>query len=41
MRLGRYFDTGAKFWVDLQAGYDLAIAERDPGAVIDKEVDPA
>ena len=24
LRLGRYFGTGAKFWVDLQAAYDLA-----------------
>jgi addiction module HigA family antidote len=41
LRLGRYFGTGAKFWVDLQAAYDLAVAERDLGAIIDKEVDPA
>jgi addiction module HigA family antidote len=41
LRLGRYFGTGARFWVDLQAGYDLAIAERDLGAIIEKEVDPA
>jgi addiction module HigA family antidote len=41
LRLGRYFGTGAKFWVDLQASYDLAIAERDLGAIIEKEVDPA
>jgi addiction module HigA family antidote len=41
LRLGRYFGTGAKFWVDLQAAYDLAVAERDFGAIIDKEVDPA
>ena len=41
LRLGRYFGTGAKLWVDLQAAYDLAIAERDLGAVIEKEIDPA
>jgi addiction module HigA family antidote len=41
LRLGRYFGTGAKYWVDLQAAYDLAVAERDLGAVIEKEVDPA
>jgi addiction module HigA family antidote len=41
LRLGRYFGTGAKFWVDLQASYDLAVAERDLGAIIDKEIDPA
>lgn len=41
LRLGRYFGTGAKFWVDLQAAYDLAIAERDHGATVNREVDPA
>jgi addiction module HigA family antidote len=41
LRLGRYFGTGAKFWVDLQAAYDLAVAERDFGAVVEKEIDPA
>jgi addiction module HigA family antidote len=41
LRLGRYFGTGAKFWVDLQAAYDLAVAERDLGAIVEKEVDPA
>jgi addiction module HigA family antidote len=41
LRLGRCFGTGAKFWVDLQASYDLAVAERDFGAAIEKEVDPA
>lgn len=41
LRLGRYFGTGAKIWVDLQAAYDLGVAERDFGAIVDKEVDPA
>lgn len=41
LRLGRYFGTGARFWVDLQASFDLAVAERDSGAAIEKEVDPA
>ncbi len=41
LRLGRYFGTGAKFWVDLQASYDLAVAERNIGAVVEREVDPA
>lgn len=41
LRLGRCFGTGAKFWVDLQASYDLAVAERDLGATIEREVDPA
>ncbi|WP_158928983.1 HigA family addiction module antitoxin [Acidisphaera sp. S103] len=41
LRLGRYFGTGAKFWVDLQASHDLAVAERDLGATIEREIDPA
>jgi plasmid maintenance system antidote protein VapI len=41
LRLGRTFGTGAKFWVDLQASYDLAVAQRDFAARIEKEVDPA
>ena len=41
LRLGRYFGTYAKFWVDLQADYDLAVAERDRGAIIETEIDPA
>jgi len=41
LRLGRYFGTGAKFWVDLQAAHDLAVAERDHGATVEREVDPA
>ena len=41
LRLGRYFGTGAKFWVDLQASYDLAVATRDFGAIIEKDIDPA
>lgn len=41
LRLGRFFGTGAKFWVDLQAAYDLAVAERDHGATVAREVDPA
>jgi addiction module HigA family antidote len=41
LRLGRYFGNGAKFWVDLQASFDLAVAERDMGAIIESEIDPA
>jgi addiction module HigA family antidote len=41
LRLGRYFGTGPKFWVDLQAAYDLAVAERDHGATVNREVEPA
>jgi addiction module HigA family antidote len=41
LRLGRYFGTEAKFWVDLQTAYDLAVAKRDVGSIVEKEVDPA
>ena len=41
LRLGRYLGTGAKFWVDLQAQYDLALATRDFGDIVTREVDPA
>ncbi len=41
LRLGRYFGTGAAFWINLQAHYDLAIAERDVGSRIAREVEVA
>jgi antitoxin HigA-1 len=30
MRLGRFFGTSAKLWMNLQARYDLQVAERSP-----------
>jgi antitoxin HigA-1 len=41
LRLGRYFGTGAAFWINLQAQYDLAMAEREFGAQIAREVEAA
>jgi plasmid maintenance system antidote protein VapI len=41
LRLGRYFGTGAAFWMNLQSHYDLAIAERDLGHRIAAEVEQA
>jgi addiction module HigA family antidote len=41
LRLGRYFGTGARIWANLQIQYDLAMAERELGAQIDREVLPA
>jgi addiction module HigA family antidote len=41
LRLGRYFGTGPAFWVNLQAQYDLAIAQRELGAKIAREVEVA
>lgn len=34
LRLGRYLAMPARFWVDLQAQYDLAVAERKYGKQI-------
>ena len=41
LRLGRSFGTGAAFWMNLQAHYDLAVAEQQFGAKIAKEVEAA
>jgi len=41
LRLGRYFGNGGRFWLALQARYDLAIAERIAGRKIKLEVQVA
>lgn len=41
LRLGRYFGNSARFWLNLQTAYELAIAEREVGARIATEVRPA
>lgn len=41
LRLGRYFGTGAAFWINLQSQYDLAVAEQEFGAQIAREVEAA
>jgi addiction module HigA family antidote len=41
LRLGRHFGTGAALWINLQSNYDLAIAERDLGPKIEREVEAA
>ena len=40
LRLGRYFGTSAQMWMNLQAKYDLAVAEDHLRARIEKEVLP-
>ena len=40
LRLARCFGTTARFWLNLQAKYDLAIAEEDKAAEIAREVLP-
>jgi addiction module HigA family antidote len=41
LRLGRYFRTGAAFWINLQSQYDLAITEKELGKRIAAEVEQA
>jgi addiction module HigA family antidote len=36
LRLGRYFKTGAAFWMNIQARYDLETAEDELAAEIKK-----
>lgn len=40
LRLGRYFNTTAKFWLNLQADYDLIVAEEKLGNQIERTVEP-
>ena len=41
LRLARYFCNDARFWLNLQTAYDLALAKREIGVKIDHEVEPA
>ena len=38
MRLARYFDTTAQFWMNLQSTYDVKIAEKTLSPKIELEV---
>jgi addiction module HigA family antidote len=40
MRLGRYFGTSSEFWINLQARYDLDVADRTVRRKIEREVAP-
>jgi addiction module HigA family antidote len=40
LRLARYFNTTAKFWLNLQSSYDLAIAEQTSLAEIARNIRP-
>lgn len=39
LRLARLFGTSAQFWMSLQGHYELAIAERETGEKIAREVE--
>jgi antitoxin HigA-1 len=41
MRLARYFGNSARFWLNLQTAYELAVAEAELGERIASEVTPA
>ena len=40
LRLGRYFGTTPEFWLNLQAHYDLDVANRTVRRRIEREVSP-
>ena len=39
LRLSRHFGNSARFWVNLQSRYELALAERNIGARINSEIE--
>ena len=40
MRLGRYFNTSARFWLNAQAAYDLEVAQDELQRTIESDVRP-
>lgn len=40
LRLARYFGTTPEFWLNLQAFYDLRMAQRKAGRTIERTVKP-
>lgn len=38
LRLARYFETSAAFWMNLQSQFDLALTNDERGATIAREV---
>ena len=40
LRLARYFGTDAQSWLNLQAAYDLRLAEIEAGKTIERKVKP-
>ncbi|HSB05881.1 MAG TPA: HigA family addiction module antitoxin [Thermodesulfobacteriota bacterium] len=40
LRLARYFGTDAQSWINLQAAYDLRVAELAAGKTIERQVKP-
>jgi addiction module HigA family antidote len=40
LRLARYFNTSARFWLNAQATYDLEVAEDELQRIIERDVHP-
>ncbi len=40
LRLGRYFNTSARFWMNAQSSYDLEVAQDELQRVIERDVRP-
>lgn len=40
LRLARYFSTSARFWMNLQAAFDLDVAQDNSEQAIDRDVHP-
>lgn len=40
LRLARFFGTSARFWLNLQAHYDLEIEKERLGDILDNEIQP-
>lgn len=40
LRLARYFDTSAQFWLNLQSAFDVKQAEKNAGVRIAEQVRP-
>jgi len=41
LRLARFFGNSARFWLNLQTAYELAVAERAIGDRVASEVEPS
>ena len=40
LRLGRYFNTSPRFWLNLQGSYDLEVAKDSLASTIERDVRP-
>ena len=40
LRLARYFGTTSRFWMNMQASWELEVAEDAVGSVVDRDVLP-